>query len=66
MLATGVSGIVSNISRTEMDINRQRSNKNAPAIDQYRKAIIREIIRSKELIADDGELKKTIPSNCGF
>jgi N-formylglutamate amidohydrolase len=51
------SGIISIISRTVMDINRPRDNRNAPAVDEYRNAI-RQIIMSKEILGLDSKLLK--------
>ncbi len=51
------SGIVAIISRNEMDINRPREKKNAPAIDEYRNAI-KEIIVSKNILDSNGKLTK--------
>jgi hypothetical protein len=49
------SGIIAKVSRTQMDINRPRSNRNAPAIDEYREAI-REIVQSKNILSRNNEL----------
>ena len=52
------SGIISTISRTEMDINRPRNETNAPAIDEFREAI-KNIIFSKRIInTKDNSLTK--------
>lgn len=51
------SGIIAIISRTKMDINRPRCDKNAPAIDEYR-IIINEILKSKKIILPQNLLSK--------
>ena len=51
------SGIISTVSRTEMDINRPRDIRNADAIDEYRDAIYR-IIVSKKILSKDNKLTK--------
>lgn len=51
------SGIIATISRTKMDLNRQRNKDNAPAIDEYR-ATIRDIIDSKRLLNRNDKLRK--------
>ena len=51
------SGIISTISRTEMDINRPRIKKNAPAIDEYRETI-KNILISKDILDANGYLVK--------
>ena len=51
------SGIIATISRTKMDINRPRNNKNAPAIDEYR-TVINEILESKKIILPQNRLSR--------
>jgi N-formylglutamate amidohydrolase len=51
------SGIIATISRTKMDINRPRNDKNAPAIDEYRSAI-HEILEFKKMILPQNRLSK--------
>ena len=52
------SGIIAKISRDDMDINRPRNiEKNAHAVDEYRETI-REIINSKEILDENGKLRR--------
>lgn len=51
------SGIIATVSREEMDINRPRSQENAPAIDEFR-AAIRAILDSKEIVDEQGQLNR--------
>lgn len=51
------SGIVSKISRDEMDMNRPRNQKNALAIDQYRETL-RNILEFKDILDENGELNR--------
>lgn len=54
---TNASGIIATVSRTIMDINRPRNDKNAPAVDEYRKTISK-IIRSKNILDENNMLTR--------
>lgn len=52
-----LSGVISKVSRTTMDINRPLNSSNAPGIIEFRE-IIRIILENKNLLNEDNTLKK--------